>query len=620
MDSKDLHESFNSVGYEVSTGGFANEVSQLGFMIDTTIGETPVESPKVEYVSDGAGGFYPVSISNRKRFEEVFGIRKEGRVAYPGPAAEDKERSSPFYCFYKFKEEKAVWAWQEFWSPIGRVPERDTTNVPFNKSSNNLLFVNFEYMDYEFDMYKEEHRRTVEEGDINIVFSAPVTYKNDSGDYEIEKYPSVSVEGGPERYFEIDYDSYDSSRVDWKDEHSVGKAGATDDGNKVYKYSTMSNNSDMYTLGLSEEQKNDDKYKEVLWENDPNSLFDSEATDNIADAVDAGRVVTRSYDSIFEEYEKVAYNRGVIAHIFRDRLKYMPFERKKWKPEEFQWTPNTLGVDPCGYIAHSGMWVQTETTLKVIFTAEDDGCLGRMDFSVHKGTYICNDRVTGKYRKVILCAPEVEVFVGSISLGILSYELPSEAERRKKFSTLAQVVYEITPPVKAMLAKTNELIVKFRVPAGHMAYLPDIRIDHIRFEKAEYVDTSEIVKFKERRYIVSEATSVGDFNLNGPDEPCKPKLGFLNGGIYWPVNDNTPGSVHAVDKMRSIDTGTYHPTKTVISTTDILSKEEEEQKLIYEQAYALDNRDDVIYTSKLPLKMAAFLESIGINRTVAEMR
>ncbi|MEA2066821.1 MAG: hypothetical protein U9O65_07020, partial [Thermotogota bacterium] len=137
---------------------------------------------------------------DRHRFEDLFRVINHAWCMYPPPLYEGLYNSPFTVKRYSFKIDNVAWAWREYWKDIERNVSEE---MIFN-------FVEFNKPVYYFDFEKTEHRLITDEGEVFIVFKAPMI--KEDGDYE---YPEISIENGFPRKFEILYDDYDSEQVEW---------------------------------------------------------------------------------------------------------------------------------------------------------------------------------------------------------------------------------------------------------------------------------------------------------------------------------------------------------------------------------------------------------------------
>ena len=548
MDSSDLTTTFNSFGYGLNTGQFT-EISQLSFMVSL--------SEPAETIG-----------TSRLDFDDIFEIRTEPRVAYPGPLVEDDYYGTPFYCFYKFKDNATLWAWQEKWNGIERAAENPESM---------FYFASLSYPDYEFDMYKKEHRKTISEGYHTLKFIAPEV--KDDGGYS--GYPKIQLDDGPERSFKILYDNYDSSEIEWadEDEGEVGGSGGTEPN----IYEMTSNRSE--------------------WCHTDNTLFEEGAFSNTADAETAGQMIKISYDSLTEVWNKTAYNRGLEVYITRDRLKYLPKQESSWPVNEITYNPPGI-LSPCSEETEEA-WVNESRSCTLSFS--EVGALHGMRLLCYVGVYVCKDIHTGVTNTTYLCVPNVEVRANGELLGTYYGKIPSKEEIRGRQLNLFQIEMFFSLNPDKMLNKTDSLDLTFTSAAGHKSMIVP---SSFNFEKSEYVDASETIKTWERKYHKSTGFT-GNFSPNGPNEELQPRFGFTNGGIYWPYWNSSETVIVAYDKMRSVFGGDFNTNKIYMSTSDILSSEEEYQKNLYDSAYNLEGRDYIAYRHYLPPKFRGFFSDIG---------
>jgi hypothetical protein len=235
---------------------------------------------------------------NRYRFEDLFRVMNHAWCMYPPPVGEGPGDSVTARR-YSFKVEEVAWAWREYWKDIER--QSDTQYGDYGLPTTLFNFVDFNRPEYYFDSEKTEHRLITDEGEIEIVFTAPILDEgSEEGDY---KYPEISIRGGVPRKFEIIYDDYNSEQVEWMDEGGDGTEGGSggDEEKSIYEQA-MGND----------------------WFHNVNTIFDENAS---ADKSDDRKIVLSKDELLGDTY--AWYNRGLIADIPKDRLTYLPYEEEE---------------------------------------------------------------------------------------------------------------------------------------------------------------------------------------------------------------------------------------------------------------------------------------------------
>jgi hypothetical protein len=554
IDNSDFNMTFNSTGYGANSGNFS-EVSQMNFIKKIAADDNDL-SETIDYT--------------RRRFDDVFDIRKEPRVAYPPPAVEDDVYSTPFRCFYSFKEIDGdlsiIWAWQEKWMDL----ERATSGEP-------LEFLSLFYPNYQFDMYKKEHRIIPEEGSHVITYTGPTIE-----DGELKKYPSVRIDAGVERFFEIRYSDYDSSEVDWMDSDSSGEVSPDDPEPSFYS-----------------------KTQGADWLDYGNALYDSGSIsfsalegEALTDALeDSGNVIKLSYDKLTEIWNRKFYLRGLSSIITKDRLCFLPIDYLEWECDDVELSTTDYSL---------GSIIDKQVVYR--FVMIDKGCPSKITFYGNKGVGFVKE--DGLNKMVKICIPSIVVSVGEddVEVGNRTSRLPSKFEERSRQSVSYSIDLDLNVYPDRMIDQVEEITVTVTPVEGYSFHLTTMPT----FEKAVYKDkATETVCVWERKYITSVGPT-GDFNPNGSDRKIVPRFGFENGGIYWPIWGSDAGKLNARDKMRSVVGGNYYDSAVSLSRTNILSKEEEYQKEIYDTAYNMDNGDYKIYNHIIPPALNDFFNGLGI--------
>ena len=507
---------------------------------------------------------------DRYRFEDLFRIINHAYCMYPPPVYEGPGGSVTARR-YSFKIENVAWAWREYWKDI----ERD----------NILNFVDLIRPEYYFDSEKIEHRLITDEGNINIVFTAPV---QEDGSF---KYPEISIEGGVPRKFELIYNDYNSEQIEWMDEGGDGSEGGSG----------------------GEEEKN--IYEEAMgsgWFHDDNTIFDSNAS---AEKSDDRKIVLSKDILLGDTY--AWYNRGLIANIPKDRLVYLPY-KEIYAGVAFTVT-KTSGKGTC--------WMNDSLFSKdIIFSYIGGGCVSRIIIkgkmgSVTKGSWFTD---TGIYCKPKITVAECGVDNGppcpSESGGFppsILYE--SEGEKGDNYSKLESyyIEFKLMRLPKRMLYSSPMVQIKCTLFAGQSLMLEGVP----SIFTSTYTDTIEPIKVWEQRYI----TSTGNFGDKNPDGPESFDLRSYernrkNAGQYFPtgINSTNSDSMKCMDKMTMVGAGKQHyeDRDLSISKGNLKTIENEEQQKLYSDAYSKDDYDTMSYSIILPPNIQQFLETIGMNLSV----
>ena len=602
-DKEDFFLSFNAFeeSSENSTDNFSF-TSQLHFMLSDLAQE------KVD-VSGGE--------SSRKRFEDVFGLRGIWSASYPYPLIP----FGPAYkiAHYYFKESDTAWAWREFWKDIEYVSDRT------------LFFVSYDQPDYKYSYEKEEHRYICEEQGYKITYTKPTV-----GEGSLIKFPGIKLGSGHVRYFEIRYDEYDDSYVEWKDEND-GMVDGSDGEDESSLYEKTSP-----TAG-------------VQWDHDVNILFDGEAVDNIAAATAAGREFEILND--MEEVIKSYYNRGLIALIKTGNLKHLPYSEEEG-PSGFDKHDTDKADEAIQEGAIPGMgwpadinvvWKNVSPTLTIIPPDVSEGgdsglCISKIlikskwghhkpnrgDFDPDTVSSIMDMDLDNKsynaWHGYEVCKPGITITTESEAGSTIVYSCEPVAYNKILHGSMGLVDYvfdiPIQPTVNRMFYKPDTSIkIKFNCAEGQFIVFND---DSYECYYASYTNTEETIYVYERKYFTSVGNNFGDYPLNGPQVdgsfPLQYELGLDNSGVYFPahpqfeyVNDDP---VVARDKLRSVYASEqYREDESLdINIENISTIEQEEQKELYNDALKRDiDGDTLTYSIITPPHIRQYLEDNALG-------
>ena len=521
---------------------------------------------------------------NRYRFEDLFRVINHAWCMYPPPVYEGPGDSVTARR-YSFKIEDVAWAWREYWKDIER--QACSTYGEYALNSTLFNFVDFNRPEYYFDSEKTEHRLITDEGNVNIVFIAPVMDEEGEGGYE---YPEISIEAGAPRKFEIIYDLYDSEQVEWMDEGGDGTEGGSggEEGSSIY-----------------EEAMGDD------WFHDDNTIFDSNASAEKSD----DRKIVLSKDALLGD-TYAWYNRGLIANIVKDRLTYLPYSEKYRGPAFTDTETSDKGT----------RWTNDSLFSKnIIFSYIGGGCVSRITIRGKLGSVTKGDWFTdaGIYCKpeitVAECGVDDELPCSSDSGGFppsILYKV--EGEKGNDYSGLESysITIELARLPKRMLHNSSLLQIKCTLFAGQS----------LMFERnpliftSVYIDATETIKVWEQRYI----TSTGDFGDKNPDGEDSSDLrsfdrDLKNAGQYFPtgVNSTNSDSIQCMDKMTIVGAGEQHyeDIDLSISKSNLKAIESEEQQKLYNDAYSKDGYDELTYSIILPPNIQQFLATFSMEGT-----
>lgn len=507
---------------------------------------------------------------NRYRFEELLDNRIVRRVAYPPPSKEDEY--GMYNVVYNFKDENTSWVWRELQKDIER-----------GLDGGRFKFLWLSYPDYVFDMYKKEYRLMIDEGETYVTFFPPEI----EADGSINTCPALQLGAGPKRFFELIYDEYDSTHITWRDDIVVSGTGYGESGEDVNPYNETSD--------------------ENVWCHDENILFDENFVINASGIENFERTIKFDYDWALEEYDEKFFNRGLIANVTRNRLKYLPTTSEKLTPVSLVRTPPE-NEDPCGNVASSIIWV-TGSSATFNYTLSEKVCPSRMTILGEWGGGICASSEGGGSIAYEVNRPGFSVYTNHGVIATGSLRRPPERLLKARTTELYQIIVDFELDPKAMSTERTDFI-ELTIVNGAGLYS---KIHRVSFEHARYKKSEESIKVWERKYIRSTSDALGDVSLNGPSLPIQPRFGFESGGLYWPDWTYTSGQFSAKDKLRS-DYATIEVNESVnLGWTD-LSEENVTQKELYEDAINVDEiADSRSYSGVLPTNYKYFFNSMGVS-------
>lgn len=554
-------------------------VSQLNFFVNTEINEYR-SGNRFEY--------------DRRRFDDILDNRFGPYCSYPKPLVTAR---SGLLCsiFYNFKDEDVVWTWQELWRDLVRsliTEEEETADLGCSQvithKTGRLDFVQDYYRTpYSFDLYKKEHRFIPQEGTYKIKFVPP---QIENG--FIVNYPSISIDGHHPRFFNIIYKDYDDTLVEFMDEDKNGSGGSTGD-STIYEKTSDTNK----------------------WCHDPNAIFDSEGTDSYSAALSAGRGYVFGWDEEENLIEK-AYNRGLTPLIYKNRLKYMPYEEVPFsmepdidEKETLITEDNTLLKDVCTFIFNIG-------------EAVESGIFTRLRFSLASGPI----NIEGVPSNIVIPNIKLEaidpITAEDIQLGkelnvkdILYESSMIEPNKESKQIKSSMIDIELGIDLTKLVGEGKIQALKLTLDPGshYIAFSEDCE-GFIGFV-GKYIEHEENIYVYERMYVPSIG-DVGDFNLNGPDRYIRANESNDNSGVYYPFGWTSPdwGKFKSRDKLRSacahekLNNKERIPVPTV---DDLYDVEAAEQMKLYNNATGIDYKDEKKFMSICPVNLEQFFDSIG---------
>ena len=566
-DKGDFFVSFNAFdeSSEITPDNF-NFVSQLNFLLRDAISES-IAMDGEDYA--------------RVKFEDVFGIHAVPFTSYPPLAYSIGSISR--VAFYYFKNTNTTWAWREIWKDIEYWAGRT-----FN-------FVSYERPDYVYGYDKDEYRYICDEGYYSVYFEAPVIEGT-----TLTKYPSIKLgDAGEPRYFEIRYDNYDSEYVDWQDEDSGEVDGSGGDAESAGDAGDEGN--------IYEQTSGSD------WSHDENIIFDQYAVKTKEEAEAAGR----KYDTIdpIEGLISTYFNRGIISHITKDKLRYMPYEETLSEIVEpiIDVTPADLNEFGTDY-AYSPHYNNSPTYTYTYDETDIDagGCISKV-------------LITGVWGFIVeknVCKPGIIITADGTEL----YNLEAVAFDKDIFSDkLGAMQYrmeiEVSIDPKRMIELEEEFKVQLIGATGQW-----VAVNNFELYLAKYISTREDIRVWERKYNYSQASKAsdfGDFPPNGPkvsgQYPLQYEVDNDNAGVYFPASPQVfPqfwGETAARDKMRSIFASEQYTADEVldVTVTNLPDIEEKEQQILYQDAYFSDiDGDTVIYTGIIAPPFVGLFNALSI--------
>lgn len=511
----------------------------------------------------------------RYDFNSVFNIRRTILASYPDPILTLGSTYS-FVAYYNFVNENYQWAWQEEWAEIERSSDDGAVA---------MYFVNLSRPDYIFDLYKEEHKFIADEGTYDLVFTPPTIDKSNG---VLDEYPSIRLGAGEQRWFDILYpesEYEDHGLVDWKNESKTGTES-------IYKVTTVSGE-----WIHAYESEYPDYY---------NMIYDSEATDDPSQAEDDDRKIVVDYDAILEQTEEYVYNRGAVANIYKDRLKYMPYDEGVLSATISGGVNNKDFPGAYEFIADSG---------SLIFDfAPDTQCVSRVVVRGYRG----NTTISGiKYH---VNQPGISIYekVGSTWSSVLAtrtslYLNLDEQGSEIGLSTWEEGVDIDVLPTRMITDRANALKISFsNLPRDEDV----ISIQSIEIYGAEYKSHTEKIKLWERKYNISKG-KYGNFNPDGINRVLSYEQNRDNSGIYF--NEYIANALgfgsdfSSYNKIRRLS-GEEHKDdeeSMVVYNYNTVVEAEAEQQVLYETALGQEGSDVVKYTTVTPPNMELFLDEVG---------
>jgi len=505
--------------------------------------------------------------ANRYRFEDIIQPINHANCMYPYPLIVMSNLKIKVIR-YGFLNENHVWAWPEYWEEIER--NIDSDYGKFN-------FVNILRPEYYFDEDKYEHRMIIDEGDHVLIFEPP---KPSGDDGDPPTYPSISIDGQNPRFFKIVYNSYSSVKADWQDESASGEDGGSGGGNI---YEEANNGYDENGVGHDHDP---------LWIHNFDTLFDGEAT---SDPVEDRKAYLGEDVDTGEEFYGY-YNRGLIAHIYRDRLKFLPMK------VTFAGSPSGEVLDP------------NEAELILYWFS---GNFGEAPVEISVTGVWGTDSVSAD--GPVYSLPGVRVVESEDDIrGEESIQWPDELT--PVISTLAETGVNRETDTFTMDLQIDRVPSRFVKTWEYfmvkLVALPGetLSIDSVRLRVGKYVRATETIKVWERKYYVGES-STSTPNADGPN--TKQYRSYdrdnRNAGQYYPFVGNTDSAGEVKSKLTIVSFGEHEQGDIEVPVTFSTLKDVERdvQREEYEQAYSLDNYDTIIFSGVIPPAIKRWFEKIG---------
>lgn len=508
----------------------------------------------------------------RFSWDELFVV--EGVVGYnPKPTVFIGE--SPFGYFYKFKYSDLAWAWQEEWRNIERaivVEDKYKDNSDIAK----LSFLKLMKPSYIYDDMKKQHRFICKEGYYYIKFDGP-----EYSEGKITKFPSLSLlkEGeedgiGRRRYFNIMYDSYDVTPIEWEDEGN-GENGGSSDGN-IYEQTSLGD-----------------------WINYDNMLYAID--ESSADPVEERTFYTAGMFG----WEKSYYNRGIIVNMLKADLTKLPTDevlvsyeiKEKTAVSGTQVIPDTDEAVLAVLVTHY--------SIKIAFEGEDGVAISKIILKGFWGLYTPEDK---KAKDVYISKPGfsmpyLSIMNTNLSLGYVIRETPmatksSAAERTSLIEYIIEYKVSLTP--KYIIAdRVKELTIDFSAYPGEGIYITTLEVYGSEYS-TPYMERIAVV---EQKFVVSKFknNNTDKINLDGPSGILSSREGIAP---VVPVYAYPDTPIISVNKLRffggsekyKYDLIGFGWKKRVEATLSTLQTIEwEVQKKIYEDTCAYEPFGDHLY-------------------------
>lgn len=539
-----------------------------------------------EYIDEG-----------RYAFDDVIYVIYHGNCSYPFPFRQVP--GAPAVTRYAFKNENIIWAWPEYWKPIER-----------NKTSSNgeFKFLDIIRPEYYFDFVKKEHRLITNEGTHTLIFDPATENPDDAeGDVEGAVYPSICLDGEYPRFFNILYDDYDATLVDWKDEAETGEVGGSggsgeeDDNSNIYERANGANREANGPDGPSPAEG------QTLWLHDYDTIFDPTATADPAEDTKAFVRVDLWTGPVYGYF-----NRGLIARIPKNRLYYLP-------------TATSDAGGSVDYASEDG-----ETIIGVWAIGEFGVAPLSVTIEGHWGV----DASAGTGKEIVFSKPRIGVKESKNEIDFEQDGLPDWSLGDSIGSSIAKSGTSL----KDKLEKFSSTLTFTKVPTRLSTTLSffmvrltslsgeKLSITKISAQTCKYVRAEETINVWERKYKVGMLDSFPNDSLNadGPDSKTfrDYERNRRNCAQHFPFNQSinirdkdldVGGSVFSKTNMVGFTEVVYEDEKLDVTMDSLRDTEREAQKELYEDAYDLDSYDTLDFNGFFPPAIKGQLETINTH-------
>jgi len=543
-------------------------------------------------------------IDGRFRFEDVIEPEYHGDCMYPWPALTGAGGSSRVIR-YKFKNNSFGWVWPEYWKRI----ERDADG------SGRFNWLKIERPDYYYDLNKERHRLITDEGEHIIMFKPPVP-QEESGEGESEggddegsgTYGAVSLDGAHWRYFEMIYDDYDDSQVEWMDESEVGDVGGSggdseEDGEEGEEEEDEGNIYEEANNGEGQNGFGGDK--DPQWVHDFDTIFDASGEHKPNDDRKILIGETMFGGDIYGHF-----NRGLVFKIPKSGLGLMPIEEIE------------LGS---GELIEGDFSFGTPTTETAVFEwLELEGSFTRVKIIGGWGTQ--GNESENSVELFSQTGVEIGESFDPIEEGEEGGDLPfpgaiyaQSARSGRYVSPLSETFESYTLDIK--LVRTPKRMIK-KPSYCQLKLSPwaseNIIVDSVEVWTGTYVEGQETIVVWEQKFHASSLDLGEAEPADGPDTKTyrDRDRGRKNAGQYLPVEDEELWAEggNSLSKMAMSGATKFYGIgdneDIEVSRGNLKTVEKDEQKYLYEEAEDLDEYDVLNYAGFLPPDVEYFLSEV----------